>query len=273
MQARFDAIVMAGYNPDRKDPLTDLSGEPHKALMKVDGRPMVWHAVRALHETGRVDRIVVIGLSPEDGVDFPCEVDSLPDQGGMLSNCVYSFRHVSSWQDHQRHVILVGSDVPLMTGEMVNWFVDACQPYDVDVYWGLVERSVMEATFPGSKRSYMRLVEGQFCSGDIFLGRIRIALERNQLILELSESRKNIFRQVRILGWNVLVRYLFRRLRAADLIEVAERNLHMTGRPVFLPYAEMGMDVDKPHQLAQVEAYLQAHPRTYPAGSQSSASG
>ena len=169
MQTRFAAIILAGYNPNKTDPLSELTGQPHKALVEVDGRPMVWHVVRALHESQRVDRIFVSGMSAADGVQFPCEVVYLPDQGGMVDNVLFSYRHLSTLEDNERHAILTSADIPLATGDMVTWFLDACQPNDKDVYWGLVEKQVMEKTFPNSKRSYLRLVEGQFCSGDILL--------------------------------------------------------------------------------------------------------
>jgi GTP:adenosylcobinamide-phosphate guanylyltransferase len=264
MQTSFDVIVLAGYNPNKTEPLTEMTGQPHKALIEVDGRPMVWHVVRAVHESKRFDRVFISGLRAEDGVHFPCEVNYLPEQGSMVNNVLYSFQHLSTLQDNHRHAVLLSADIPLLSGDMINWFLDACQPNDRDVYWGLVEKTVMGATFPKSKRSYIRLVEGNYCSGDIFLGRISVATKNQKLIQDLANSRKDIFRQIRMLGWNALLRFVFRRLRFVDLLEITERNLGIKGVPVILPFAEMGMDVDKPHQLEQVKEYLQASPRSYP---------
>jgi hypothetical protein len=58
------------------------------------------------------------------------------------------------------------------------------------------------------------------------------------------------------LGFRILFKFLFRRLSLNDLLGVARRALQIQSCPVILPFAESGMDVDKPHQLEQVEAYL-----------------
>jgi len=50
---------------------------------------------------------------------------------------------------------------------------------------------------------------------------------------------------------------LFRRLTINDAVRRVARRLDITGRAVVCPYAEVGMDVDKPHQLEMLSAYLE----------------
>ena len=261
MQERFDAVILAGYDrtkPQAKaDPLVEQSGEPHKVLIKIAGQPMIWHVVKALTESQTVDRVVIVGLSAEDGVDFGREVHYLPDQGRMLDNIVHGFTWLAQTKSPEQYGLLLTGDVPLLTGSMVDWFVKACQPLKKDVYWGIVEKQTMETTFPNSKRSYLRLMEGDFCSADLFLGTIHAALGRQALIQEMIDNRKNVFRQLRLLGLGVVVKFLLRRLRLHDVLGVVERGLGLSGAAIILPFAEPGMDVDKPHQLAQVLAYLE----------------
>ena len=264
MQSTFDAIVLAGYDRDRPDEFTTQMGQPHKALIDVNGRPMVWHVVHALAACAGVARIFVIGLSEADGVDFGHDVLYLPDQGGMLTNAAYAFEILGQDQDQQRHALLLTADIPLLRQEMIAWFLDACRPHDADVYWGIVERTTMEAAFPNSRRSYLRLVEGRFCSGDLYLGRIHAALNAQGPIKEMIDNRKNVLKQVRILGVGMLFRYLVRRLRLEDVLVIGERLLGMQGQAVILPYAEIGMDVDKPHQYRQVAEFMHARPDRYP---------
>ncbi|MDQ3250611.1 MAG: NTP transferase domain-containing protein [Chloroflexota bacterium] len=258
MQERFDAVIVAGYDRNRQvpDPLTAQSGKPHKVLIKIAGQPMIWHVVQALATSQTVSRIVIVGLGPEDGVDFGCPVHYLPNQGTMLDNIVHGYAWLAQTQPRDQYALLLTGDIPLLRGEMVDWFVRACHPLQKDVYWGIVEKQTMEATFPGSKRSYLRTIEGQFCSGDLFLGTIEAALGRQALIQTLIDNRKNIFQQLRLLGLPVLLKFLTRRLRLQDVANVVERALGLRGGPVVLPFAEVGMDVDKPHQLAQVLTYL-----------------
>jgi CTP:molybdopterin cytidylyltransferase MocA len=265
VQHRFDAIVLAGYDPNRPHPLAQGQALLHKALLPVAGRPMIAYVVEALATSGVVDQIVVVGLEPATAVDEAaqagdCDLCYLPNQGSIFANAFQGFELLATRQDGRRHALLTSADVPLLTGGMIATFLHSCRPYDRDVYWGIVERRVMEATFPASRRTYLRLVEGQFCNGELYLGRIEAALRQQATLHELIELRKNVPAQVRRLGFKVLVRFLLRRLRIADLLDVAKRNLGLTAAPVILPFAESGMDVDKPHQLAQVEAYLRRRP-------------
>ena len=66
-------------------------------------------------------------------------------------------------------------------------------------------------------------------------------------------------RELRLLEFGIIVKFLFHRLRLRDLLGVAKRALDLSGAPVILPFAESGMDVDKPHQLAHVVTYLEQH--------------
>ena len=261
MQERFDAVILAGYDRRQKasDPLVAQSGEPHKVLIKIAGKPMIWYVVNALASSRFIDRIVIVGLGPEDGVDFGRTVDYLPDQGSMMDNIVCGFGWLAQQESPAQYALLLTGDIPLLTGGMIDHFIEASQPLEKDIYWGIVKKQTMEATFPNSKRSYLRLVEGQFCSGDLFLGKISAALGRQELIKQMVEHRKSVLQQLRLLGFRVVFKFLLRRLRMQELLDLFPRLLGLTGGAVILPFAEVGMDVDKPHQLTQVLAYLETH--------------
>lgn len=261
MQHRFDAVVLAGYDPDRPHPLTAARGEPHKVLIEVAGQSMLARVVQGLVASGRIEHLVVVGLDPVAGLDEiaqrgGCDLSYLPNKPTLFDNAIQGLDLLARRQDPHRHALLMAADVPLLTGEMTAAFLDACRPYDLDVYWGVVERARMETTFPGSRRTYLRLMEGQFCNGEFYLARIESVLRQQSLLREMVESRKNVVSQVRKLGFGVLLRFLTRRLRMADLVDVAHRLFGVSAAPVILPFAESGMDVDKPHQLALVEEYL-----------------
>ena len=263
-QQRYSALILAGYDREKPDEFTTQHQQPHKALIPLGGRPMVSYVVDALRQCERVDQIVIVGMSEDDGLNLDVAVEYLPDQGGMLDNAMHAFAHVKQTQESGRHALLVTADAPLLRGEMIDWFLDACTPLDHDLYWAIVEQATMEQAFPVSRRTYLRLDEGRFCSGDLYVIRIDAALQYGGPLRELLESRKNVLRQVRLLGFGILLRYLFRRLRMQDVRDVASRLVNMDGTPLIVPFAEMGMDIDKPHQYQQVVDYMRAHADLYP---------
>jgi hypothetical protein len=73
---------------------------------------------------------------------------------------------------------------------------------------------------------------------------------------ELIAARKNVFKQAALLGFDTLLLLLLRRLTLQDAIERASRSLNVTARVIICPYPEIGMDVDKPYQLAIVRKEL-----------------
>lgn len=258
MQQRFNVVVAAGYNPARPDLLAQETGIANKAMLPVNGKPMVRYVLEALATSGMVDRIAVAGLEELEGAPVGVEIVWLPNHpDGMLANVYQGFLALAE-DGQDPYVLLTSADAPLLTGAMVAWFLEACRPFDQDLYMGVVERSVMEAVFPESKRTYAPLVEGELCNGQLYLVRMSVALSRYQMVQELIARRKDLLRQVQLLGLPLILRYLFHRLRIRDVTDLAWRRAQVRAAAVLLPFAEAGMDVDKPHQLAQAEAYLRS---------------
>jgi molybdopterin-guanine dinucleotide biosynthesis protein A len=254
MQTRFDAIVLAGQDPNRPDPLAEANGVANKVLIEVGGKAMITHVVEALKTSALIGHIVIVGVESINGMDDH-RLHWIPGQGRLLDNVVAGLTWLAQQGPSDRHVLLTSGDIPLMTAAQIDWFLQARQPLTQDLYWGIVERRTMEATFPESKRSYLRLVEGHFCNGGLFLGKLQTALARQAAFRQLVDERKNVLRQLRLLGLGVVVKFFLNRLRLDDLLKVAERAIGLTGGAIILPFAETGMDVDKPHQLDQVRDY------------------
>jgi GTP:adenosylcobinamide-phosphate guanylyltransferase len=263
VQERFDAIVLAGYDPERPHGLSAAHNEPHKVLIPVSGRPMLKRVLDALHATPRIDTCVVVGFetspfAPDETMPGP--VHYIANQGSIYNNLIAAFDDLGARQSHDHHVLLVSADVPLLEAQHVSWFLDACEPGDKDLYMSIVEKEVMERTFPTSTRTYVPLREGRFCNGELFLARISAALYRQDIYQDIIARRKSTLRQVQLLGPVLLLKFLFRRLTLADVLDFVRRRIKIEAAAVPLPFAETGMDVDKPSQLALVEDYLARHP-------------
>ncbi len=220
---------------------------------------MAWHVVQALAESDRIGEIVVVGLEPNE-IDFGVDVHFVPNQPNLWASQNAGLRKLQELNAHDRYILALSADIALLTGQIVDSFIKGCEPYTLDVYWGVVRKEVMLAAFPDSRRTYLPLREGSFCSSDLYLGRLSAGFQIQDSIRYFIENRKNILAQVWKLGLPTLVKFLFRRLGMDDMLDVAYRIAGIRGGPVVLPLAEAGMDVDKPEQLAQVRAYLERSP-------------
>ncbi len=270
-QKRFDAFITAGYDPDRLDKVSAAAGVAHKSLVPVAGMPMAWHVVQALRECERVGEIVVVGIEPGE-IDFGVEVHHVPNQPSLWASQNAGLRKLQELNAEDRYLLALSADTALLTGEIIDRFIDACAPLTLEAYWGIVRKDVMLASFPQSKRTYLPLREGSFCSSDLYLGRLSAGLRIQERIRYFIEHRKNVVAQIWKLGLPTLFKFVTRRLAIDDIVDFAYSFAELRGSPVEFPVAEAGMDIDKPEQLAQVEAYLRENPE-HPANSRSRGTG
>ena len=257
-QMKVDVVVTAGSTPGEPDPLAEAVGVERKALIEIAGKPMIRWVVDALRGSSRVGRIFVVGLSAEDGVDFGTPVEYVPARGRMLDNIQAGIEAVLEAEPDTKWMALASSDIPLLTTEIVDYFLDTCGEMDGDVFYSIVERQVMEAHFPGSGRTFVPMRDGAFCGGDLFLFNTNALSSDRELWDRLSDARKNFWRQVRMIGFIPLVKFALRRLTVADAERAASRALRCRGRAFISPYAELAMDVDKPHQLDMARTALES---------------
>ncbi len=258
----YPAVVLAGYSTEKPDPLALAMGMERKALIPIAGKPMVYWVVKALRESPRIDQIYIVGISPEDNLDLETEVIYVPNQNAHFENIMAGIDTVQRRQPDAEYLLLASSDIPALSSHTVDWFVETCEQMDSDFFYSVVEQTVMEAAFPDSRRSYVPIKEGRFCGGDLFFIRIAMAHQNQELVRELLARRKNTFQQVRLLGFKTIVKFLFRRLSIKDAEVLSERLLQAKAKVVVSPYADLGMDVDKPHQLEMVRSRLEAQQRS-----------
>ena len=146
-------------------------------------------------------------------------------------------------------MLLASADIPLLQTATIDWFVAECERMGADFIYSIVEKNVMEGQFPGAARSYVPMAEGRFCGGDLFFVRTAVARHNEQLVRDLLDRRKSAFQQVRLAGFGNVIKFLFRRLTIPDAEAVGSRLFRCDARTIISPYADLGMDVDKPQQL------------------------
>jgi len=251
---------LAGGVLGEADPLLEYAQVQKKPLIKIAGKEMVRYVAEATAGSSWVERTFVVGLSPEDEVEFAVPVGYVEATGDMLDSVVAGMERVMEVDPGVERVVIISADIPLLTTEMVDYFIDTCLETDHDLYYTVVEKSTIEARFPGSGRSFVPLRGGSFAGGDINMVKVSALQANLSLARQAMGFRKNVWQQVRLLGLGTLIRFAFRRLSIADAERVASRALGCRGRAIITLYPEMGMDVDKPHQLDIVRAILEGKP-------------
>ncbi len=245
----MDAIVMAGGIPQPDDPLYPYTQGQPKALLDVAGKPMIQWVLDALSGSRLVERVVIIGLDADSGLNCEKPLSFLPNQGSMVDNILAGIREVQRQNPQADQVLTVSSDIPAITAEMVDWVAEQALAHDLDILYNVIERQVMEARYPNSRRSYTRLKDVEVCGGDLNAVAARMASSKQDIWERITAARKNVFKQAALIGYDTLLLLLLRQLTLNRAIEIVCRRLHIQGKAVLCPYAEIGMDVDKPFQL------------------------
>jgi GTP:adenosylcobinamide-phosphate guanylyltransferase len=253
----MDAIVTAGGIPGPADPLYEYTQGGYKALVDIAGKPMIQWVLDALEEAEMVRNITVVGL-PEDTNLSGIKISAfIPNQGGMLDNIRGGAAKAIEINPQVNQILTVSSDIPGIRPQMVDWVVKTASETDHDIYYNIITKEVMEERFPTSKRSYIRLKGGlQVCGGDLNVIRARMALGREDIWDKIIEARKSALKQAALVGYGTLFLLLIRMLSVEGAERTAARRLGLAARALICPYAEIGMDVDKPHQLEIMREYL-----------------
>jgi GTP:adenosylcobinamide-phosphate guanylyltransferase len=253
----MDAIVTAGGIPLPDEPLYEYTQGKNKALVEICGKPMIQWVLDALCGAISVERVVIVGLPENNGVTCEKVTDFLPNQGGLLQNLRAGMKFVHETNPRSQHLLSVSSDIPGITSEMVDWVANTAMQTDDDAYYNVITRQVMEARYPASRRSYVRFKDVEVCGGDMNVIRTELGAENDALWERIIAARKNALKQASLIGYDTLILLLLRLITLEDAVKMATRRLKMTGRALMCPYAEIGMDVDKPFQLEIMRADLE----------------
>ncbi|MFC1997406.1 NTP transferase domain-containing protein [Chloroflexota bacterium] len=251
------AIVTAGGIPKPDDPLYEYTQGQSKALLDIAGKPMVQWVLDAVGASEKIEKVVMVGLGPDSGVSCQKPLTYIPNQGSMLDNVRASIDKVVELQPDAKLILMVSSDIPALTTEMVDWSIEAALETEDDLYYNIITREVMEARFPGSKRSFIKFKDAEICGGDMNIARASVASGNDELWERLISARKNPLKQAALFGFSTLFLMLTRRLSIHDAAPRVSKQIGFRGRVVFCPYAELAMDIDKPHQLDILRADLE----------------
>ncbi len=254
----MDAVVTAGGIPEPEDLLYPYTQGESKALLKIAGKPMVQWVLDAISQAKTIDRVGLVGLDESSGVTCQKPISLVPNQGSMLNNIRSGVQEVTRINPQAEYALIVSADIPAITAEMIDWSVNKSLETDDDLYYSVVTREVMESRFPGSKRSFIRLKDMEVCGADMNMVRTAVVTGRDEFWDRLINARKNAFKQASLIGFDTLFLLLFRRLTIKKMVKVVAERIGLKGRALICPYAEVGMDVDKPNQYEILRTDLES---------------
>lgn len=250
------AIITAGGCPKPDEPLYPYTRGGYKNLLDIAGKPMVQWVLDALSGSTSVENAVVVGLPPDTPLHYARTLSIIPTRDDLVENILAGLDEVLRLDPAARSSLLVSGDVPGITPQMIDWLTAKIENLDYDLVYLVIEQSIMEKRFPSSNRSYARLKDLTVCGGDVMALSNDMARNPSAKTRALVAARKSVVKQASIIGFDMVTLLLLRQLTLAKAVEIISRRLQFKGIAIVSPYAEMGMDVDKPHQLEIMRADL-----------------
>lgn len=245
-----DALVLAGSRND--GPLKQFSSVPYEAMITIGRKAMIEYVIDALRSSKRINRIVVVGPPDVPGFCGHDDVKVVPAEGNMMENLA---RGVESLPGAER-VLLSTCDIPLLTTQAIEDFLERCGDRSADIYYPVVPREIVEKRFLRTRRTYVTFKEGDFTGGNLFLvapGAVRRCMVKGQ---QLVDARKSPIRLSKLMGIPFLIRFMLRMVTLKEAERKASDLLGVQGAVVVTTYPEVGVDVDKPSDLELVSKVL-----------------
>lgn len=242
----IDALVLAGSMND--GPLRECSTVQYEALIPIGQRPMVDYVVDALLESKAIRRVVVVGPLELQPLLEPKGVQVILPRNTMMENLAAGFEQMSG----AKRILVVTSDIPLITPESIDRFIELCAEGQADLYFPVVKKEAVEEKFPRVKRTYVKLKEGTFTGGNIFLVNPQVLPECYDLGQQFIDLRKSPLGLCKLLGPGFLIKFISCKLTVAEAEKKVSALLGIKGQAVICGIPEVGVDVDKPSDLSLV---------------------
>ncbi len=251
---RWHAVILAaGRGPD--DPMAKAYGVAHKCLLPVAGQPMLLRVVRALEATA-IEK--PYALSIEDSAPYAKalgknsrSVASTTPQNSAPSSALAAIAQIEKYP-----VLITTGDHPLLTPEMLSHFMAEAEASEADVLAALATGETIRAAYPETRRTYFKLGGTEVSGCNIFAVMNAKGLRLVEAWQDIEKNRKKPLKLVAAFGVLPLLEFLLGRLTPERAFARISQKLGIIAKPVFMPFAEAAIDVDKPDDLKLAEKIL-----------------
>lgn len=260
--APVTAILLAGRRPGT-DPLAEHFGVEDKALIELAGEAMLSRVARALLSHDRVERVIVLAQDSASLTRHPDTgwlVDNfrvaLEDCGDGIANSIAA---ALALHPNGYPFLVTTADNALLDAETLSAFLDGASGADLAV--GLVEREILLADFPDSKRTWLPFRRGAYSGANLFWLGSPKAMPLLTVWRRIEQDRKKRLRVVGAFGPVLLFAAMLRLLTVRQAFARIGRRYRLLARPVVLPFAKACIDVDKPDDHALATLILEQRAR------------
>jgi GTP:adenosylcobinamide-phosphate guanylyltransferase len=251
---RWQAVVLAASRgPD--DPMAKAYGVLHKCRIPIGGEAMIARVVSALQKSGCVEDVSVVTETPDAyaGCLEGRTVRHIPAQRSAPASALAAIATYPT--------LITTGDHALLTPEMVRFVCGTSTGLGADFTAGLARAEVIQAAYPQTKRTYFRFGSERVSGCNLFTVHSPRGLKVLERWQDLERHRKQPWKLVGAFGIGPLVKFALGRLTLEGAFAEASTRIGATVKPMFLPFAEAAIDVDKPSDKDLAEEIVRKRTR------------
>lgn len=241
-------ILAAGRGPD--DPMAQAFGVAHKCTIAIAGKPMLQWVLEALRGTA-ISTPFVIVIDDLKAISPAADIDIINAENSAPASAIAAINHINQFP-----ILITTGDHPLLTPAMINHMLQQAEVSLGDVHVGLATMETIKATYPETKRTYFNLGGTRVSGCNLFAVKTKAGLKLLERWQDLERNRKKPWKLVGAFGIMPILWFAIGTLTPKRAFGHISRKLGIIVEPVFLPFAEAAIDVDKPSDHALAEAIL-----------------
>ena len=261
----YNSSPFASYHLINFPEPMDKADIDYKAIIKIDGKPMVNYVVKALAESDYVNNIYIVGEEDKlNKINFSRgkKIRFVDDQDSFVDNLIEGGNKSKS-----KKILYSTSDIPLITNEDVNNFIRECSHRKHGhFYLTYYLKEDYEKNFSGIKSGKFYQLGDKFVKNGCifmldrdFLDDINKNKEFQKIISYLYDQRKYAWKLLFTLAkyhlFNIVSKYVFKNLTIdeAEKILYEKIGFHFYG---IESSTRTGIDIDSSEELQNIKKII-----------------
>ena len=253
---QFAALVLSG-DRSSSDPLVAASGRGCKALVEIDGTPMILRVLDALGHSAEVGDITICGPSRES-IATEARLEQLIAAQRIGWQPQQATPSTSAWQalaatPSATPVLLTTADHPLLRSDIIDHFCREALATGADAVVGLAPYALVRELFPGMRKTVLRFSDDEYCGCNLFAFLTPAGRQMAERWRAVEAERKSPLKVMKMLGWLSVLRYRFGWLSLTGAERALSRRMGLRLAAVRMPFGDAAVDVDSlaDHELVQ----------------------
>jgi GTP:adenosylcobinamide-phosphate guanylyltransferase len=244
-------VLAAGRGP--ADPMAKAFHVTHKCTIPVANKPMLKWVLEAL-QSGAFIRPTLVVIDDGNAAIEASEqskIEILKAENSAPASALSALRHLNEFP-----ALITTADHPLLTSEMLTFATQAASASKADICVCLARSETILNQYPDNKRTFFKLGGTRVSGCNIFAVLTPNGLKLLELWQDLEKHRKQPWKLAAAFGLKPLLWYALGVLTPDRAFNHVSQMLGIQVQPIFMPFAEAAIDVDKPSDHALAEAIL-----------------